>query len=101
MLRQPEFLESPLKASQVMEVIEDRDHFLSGLAHLDLNSEVKIFIGEENILHGIDSCSLIVSGYEYDGYQGAIGILGPKRMPYAYNSAILTEVRTLLENNQL
>lgn len=101
MLRQPEFLESPLKASQVMEVIEDRDHFLSGLSNLDLNSEVKIFIGEENILHGIDSCSLIVSGYEYDGYRGAIGILGPKRMPYAYNSAILTEVRTLLENNQL
>ncbi len=101
MLRQPEFLESPLKASQVMEVIEDRDHFLTGLTQLNLSAEPQIFIGEENILRGIDSCSLIVSSYEYDGYQGAIGILGPKRMPYAYNTAILSEVRNLLESNQL
>lgn len=101
MLRQREFLEAPLTASQVMEVIEDRDHFLTGLGNLDLDSEPKIFIGEENILHGIDSCSLIVASYQYDGYTGAIGILGPKRMPYAYNTAILTEVRNLLENNQL
>ena len=101
MLRQPEFLESPMKASQVMEVIEDRDHFLHGLQKLDIGAEPRIFIGEENILHGIDSCSLIVSRYHYDGYEGSIGILGPKRMPYAYNCAILNEVRTLLENNQL
>ena len=101
MLRQPEFLEAPLKASQVMEVIEDRDHFLTGLGNLDLDPEPKIFIGEENILQGIDSCSLIVANYTYDGYRGAIGILGPKRMPYAYNSSILTEVRNLLETKQL
>lgn len=101
MLRQPEFIHSPLQASQVMEVIEDSDHFLKGLQNLETSEEPRIFIGEENILHGIDSCSLIVSRYHYDGYEGAIGILGPKRMPYAYNSAILREVRDLLENNQL
>ncbi|OGJ41791.1 hypothetical protein A2974_03745 [Candidatus Peregrinibacteria bacterium RIFCSPLOWO2_01_FULL_48_20] len=84
-----------------MEVIEDSDHFLKGLQNLETSEEPRIFIGEENILHGIDSCSLIVSRYHYDGYEGAIGILGPKRMPYAYNSAILREVRDLLENNQL
>lgn len=101
MLRQPEFIESPLKASQVMEVIEDRDHFLAGLQNLNIGSEPSIFIGEENILTGIDSCSLVVAKYSYDGYEGAIGILGPKRMPYAYNSAILSEVCDLLQNNQL
>lgn len=101
MLRQPEFIESPLKASQVMEVIEDRDHFLTGLQMLDIGAEPSIFIGEENILQGIDSCSLVVAKYSCDGYEGAIGILGPKRMPYAYNSAILSEVRDLLQNNQL
>jgi transcriptional regulator of heat shock response len=101
MLRQREFLESPLKASQVMEVIEDRDHFLLGIKSLGVEHEPKILIGEENILPGIDSCSLIVASYEYDGYVGAIGIIGPKRMPYAYNTAILTEVRNLLESNQL
>lgn len=101
MLRQPEFIESPLKASQVMEVIEDQNHFLTGLQNLDIDGDPRIFIGEENILQGIDSCSLVVAQYHTDGYEGAIGILGPKRMPYAYNSAILSEVRELLKNNQL
>jgi transcriptional regulator of heat shock response len=101
MLREPEFMEAPLKASRVMEVIEDRSEFLSGLSQIEVGSEPSIFIGEENILQGIDSCSLIVTNYSYDGYTGKIGLLGPKRMPYAYNSAILKQVRDLLETNQL
>ncbi len=101
MLRQPEFLEAPMQASQVMEVIEDQKHFLSGLAALELEEKPRIFIGEENILQGIDSCSLIVTSYNADGYEGRMGILGPKRMPYAFNSALLGEVRTLLETKQL
>lgn len=101
MLRQPEFIEAPMTASQVMEVIENGQHFLNGLKQLNLTSDPKILIGEENILSGIDSCSMIVSTYKLDGYEGVIGILGPKRMPYAYNTAILTEVRDLLENDQL
>lgn len=101
MLRQPEFVEAPLKASQVMEVIEDRNHFLRGLETVDVDHEPKILIGEENVLQGIESCSLILTSYDYDGYHGIIGLLGPKRMPYAYNSAVLTQVRDLLENNQL
>lgn len=101
MLRQPEFMQEPLQASQVMEVIEDRRHFLSGLSRLELDDQARIFIGEQNILAGIDSCSLIVAKYHYDGYDGHIGILGPKRMPYAFNAAILTEVRELLQKNEL
>ena len=101
MLRQPEFLEAPLRASQVMEVIEERQNFIQGLENLDLNHEPRILIGEENIFAGIESCSLIVLRYEIDGYHGYMGILGPKRMAYAFNSALLTEVCELLESNQL
>jgi transcriptional regulator of heat shock response len=101
MLRQPEFLEAPMQACQVMEVIEDRQQFLKGIQQIPLSPEAQIFIGEENILQGIDSCSMIIVNYQVDGYEGSIGILGPKRMPYAFNSAILTEIRTLLETNQL
>ncbi len=84
-----------------MEVIEDREHFVQGLKKMELSEEPKIYIGEENILSGIDSCSMIVAGYQAKGFSGAIGILGPKRMPYAFNCAMLTEVRNLLESNQL
>jgi len=101
MLRQPEFMEAPLKASQVMEVIEDQSHFLRSLENIEVDQEAKIFIGEENVLQGIESCSVILTRYTTDGYEGVIGLLGPKRMPYAYNSAVLTQVRDLLENGTL
>jgi transcriptional regulator of heat shock response len=101
MLLQPEFVDAPMQASQVMEVIENEQHFLRGLAQLELKQEAQILIGEDNILSGIDSCSLIVTEYNVDGFQGAMGVLGPKRMPYAFNSALLTEVRDLLQTHQL
>lgn len=100
-LRQPEFLLEPMQASQVMEVIEDRQVFLKGLERLNVGREPKILIGDNDILANIDSCSLIVAQYDYQGYKGYMGILGPKRMPYAFNHAILTEVLNLLETNQL
>lgn len=101
MLKQPEFMAEPMQACQVMEVIEDRQHFLKGLKKIELDDEPRIFIGEENILSGIESCSLVVAKYSFEGYEGNIGIIGPKRMPYAFNTAILTEVRNLLNNNEL
>lgn len=100
-LRQPEFALEPIRASQVMEVIEDDQAFLKGLSTLQIGDDVKIFIGQENILPTIESCSLIVTSYEYEGYRGYIGILGPKRMPYAFNNAVLKEVRDLLNSNNL
>lgn len=101
MLRQPEFMEAPLKACQVMEVIEDQSHFLKSLEKIAVDEEPRIFIGEENVLQGIDSCSVLLTRYTYDGYKGIIGLLGPKRMPYAYNSAVLTQVRDLLETHKI
>ncbi|MBU0981840.1 DeoR family transcriptional regulator [Patescibacteria group bacterium] len=100
-LRQPEFLSEPLQACQVMEVIEERKNFLHGLKKLQIENEPRILIGDNDILAGIDSCSLIVTRYQYNGFDGFIGILGPKRMPYAYNFAILGEVKGLLQSNQL
>lgn len=101
LLRQPEFMEAPMQASQVMEVMEDGQQFLTGLKSLGIDTETRILIGPENILEGIESCSMIVTAYDVDGYQGYIGVLGSKRMPYALNSALVTEVRDLLESNQL
>lgn len=95
-LKQPEFIDDPRKASQVIEVLEESDHFIKTLEKLSLNTQSKIFIGEENLLPQIDSCGLIVATYELGDHEGFIGILGPCRMPYAYNKALLDEVGKLL-----
>ncbi|MFH1284300.1 MAG: hypothetical protein ABIH78_01790 [Candidatus Peregrinibacteria bacterium] len=96
-LKQPEFINDSVSACEVIEVLEKSDNFLQTLASLDITNKVRAFIGEENILPQIQSCSIIVTKYEKDGFKGYIGLLGPKRMRYAFNIVMLEEIKKLLE----
>lgn len=96
-LRQPEFSRDTVRASEVIEVMEKHDNFVNTLNELNTSTSVRAFIGEENILPQIQSCSIIVAQYEQDGYQGYLGVLGPKRMDYAYNIVLVEEIKKLLE----
>lgn len=98
LLKQPEFVEHPIQASQVFEVLEEGTEFLSTLNELEIENDPRIFIGKENLLPNIESCSLIVSHYQMEDFEGYIGLLGPTRMPYAFNLATLNEVLKLLIN---
>lgn len=97
-LRQPEFSQNSVRASEVFEVLEKEDNFVQLLSSLDINDSVRTFIGEENVLQEIQSCSIIVTRYERDGYKGFLGILGPKRMNYPFNIVMLEEIKKLLDN---
>jgi len=97
-LRQPEFLSDSVMASQVIEVLEKHDNFINLLKELEIDNSIKTFIGKENILEQIQSCSLMVTKYHLEGYQGFFGILGPTRMNYPFNSAIMEEIKKLLES---
>jgi transcriptional regulator of heat shock response len=99
MFKQPEFIENPMTASQVLEVFEHSDNFINTIKSLNVGSEIKAFIGEENILPQIQSCSIIAATYEINGFKGHFGILGPKRMRYPFNIAMLEQIKNLLENN--
>ena len=96
-LRQPEFAQNSVQASEVIEVLERHNNFINTLNELNTKDKVRTFIGEENILPQIQSCSIIVAEYEKEGYKGYIGILGPKRMNYAFNIVLLEEIKKLLE----
>jgi heat-inducible transcriptional repressor len=95
-LRQPEFASQSINASQVIEVLERDDYFRRLLEKLKTDDSIKTFIGKENILEQIQSCSLMVTTYEKDGFKGFMGILGPTRMNYPFNKAVLEEVKILL-----
>lgn len=116
-LRQPEFARDPMRASQVVEVLEDTDHFVNTLRQLDIGDEVKIFIGRENILPQIQSCALVVGKYSIENkerprgrtslvessafggvFEGFFGILGPTRIRYPFNHAMVRKVKELVEN---
>lgn len=99
-LRKPEFLRDPMQASQVVEVLENNNNFLNLLESLEVSEELEILIGQENIIDQIKSCSMIVGKYSIDDFSGYIGILGPTRMNYPYNSVVLQEVIDLLNANE-
>jgi transcriptional regulator of heat shock response len=96
-LKQPEFAQDSVRACEVIEVLEKGDNFVSTLSTLNIDKQVKAFIGEENVLQQIQSCSIIVTKYEKDGFEGYLGILGPKRMRYPFNIVMVEEIRKLLE----
>lgn len=93
-LKQPEFRSNPAEATQVIEVLENR--FSQILSQLEVTDEPSFYIGEENIIPEIQSCSVLVQLYRYKGYKGVMGILGATRMNYAYNMAALQSAIDLL-----
>lgn len=95
-LKQPEFQLDPIRASQVVEMLENDDNFLTTLSRLDVDEAPQIYIGTENIIPQIQSCSIIVSKYRVGDYEGLLGILGPTRMDYPFCTAMLQEVKKLL-----
>lgn len=98
-LKKPEFFQDPIQASQVIEVFEHNDNFLKTIQSLKISKEKsEIFIGQENIIPEIQSCSMVISKYSHADIEGYIGILGPTRMNYATNSVILEEITKLINH---
>ena len=92
-LRSPEFAASPEKAAQIVEILEGRERFHNLLNSLNIpENETKVFIGEENILEEISSCAMIVTSFAKENIRGKLGILGPMRMKYGFNKAVLKNV---------
>ncbi|HVW66909.1 MAG TPA: hypothetical protein VHA78_04240 [Candidatus Peribacteraceae bacterium] len=95
-LRQPEFQSNPVMATGVVEVLERKLTEL--LATVELTDDVRYYIGDEHLLPQIQSCALLVKRYELRGEAGAIGVIGPMRMDYAYNTVALELVSDLLKS---
>jgi heat-inducible transcriptional repressor len=93
-LRQPEFQLNPSLASGVVEVLETK--LTEVLENVPNDDTVQYYIGEEHILPQIQSCSVLVKSYRLRDHKGFLGILGPMRMDYAYNSAALNLVSDFL-----
>jgi len=96
MLAQPEFAIDPVLSSTVVRVLEEK--FSEFLQNLDLKNEVQIFIGAENLLPEIQSCTLLVARAEINSRKIAVGILGPQRMDFARNILALENCLEFLGN---
>ncbi|MDD4352519.1 MAG: hypothetical protein PHU71_06130, partial [Candidatus Gracilibacteria bacterium] len=92
-LKKPEFQEA-IRVSTVIEMLEDKDHFMEFLARLELGDDIAVFIGRENLLSEMSSCTMLATNYAYDAkHYGVLGVLGPTRMNYPRNIAALEAVK--------
>lgn len=95
-LRQPEFQLNPVLASGIAEVLEEG--LSSLLDEVEVDEKIRYYIGDDNILEQIHSCSMMVTAYNVRGERGVVGILGPMRMDYSYNTVALDLVANMLRS---
>jgi heat-inducible transcriptional repressor len=97
LIQTPEF--SDIKRMRLLfETIEEKSRLASLIAQCirEDMQEVRITIGAENALPGIEDCTLITSRYVVDGKtQGSLGILGPTRMEYGRAISLVEYVAKL------
>lgn len=83
MLHQPEF-EVPETARNVIHLFEDRTLLEELLTDMLEVGGVQVIIGGEGRWNELKECSLVVSPYGVSGEaKGALGVMGPVRMPYS------------------
>jgi heat-inducible transcriptional repressor len=82
-LHQPEF--APVEsARQVVHILEDRTLLEELLTEMLEVGGVQVIIGGEGRWNELRECSLVVSPYGVSGEaKGALGVMGPMRMPYS------------------
>lgn len=82
LFRQPEFKDTS-KSNRLLEALEEKKELVDFVGESVDAKQVKVFIGTENKCSHIQDCSIILSGYGVqDDAAGAIGLIGPTRMPY-------------------
>lgn len=96
LIEDPEFssLDEISRISTALDLIDEN---VETLLKRIRSNETEIFIGQENPLKEIRSCSMVVSPYILDsGEKGIVAIIGPKRMKYGRNKGLVDLVRKIL-----
>ncbi|MDY6833555.1 MAG: heat-inducible transcriptional repressor HrcA [Chloroflexota bacterium] len=71
------------RVAQLVEMLEDRALVGRVLSHLVKEPGLKVSIGSENREEALRQCSVITRRFGVPGgMEGAIGVIGPTRMPY-------------------
>jgi len=97
-LHQPEFA-LPERARNVVQVFEDRTVLENLLTEMLEVGGVQVIIGGEGRWNELRECSLVVSPYGVSGEAtGALGVMGPMRMPYSRAISTVRYVASLMSD---
>lgn len=91
-------LESAEHFSKITRVFDYLDRNIEELFDIVQDETFGVYIGEENPIKQMRGLSMIISGQKLkSGNRGLIAILGPRRMRYDRNIALIEYIRDLLE----
>jgi heat-inducible transcriptional repressor len=97
-LHQPEF-SVPESARNVVQLFEERTLLEDLLTEMLEVGGVQVIIGGEGRWNELKECSLVVSPYGVDGEAtGALGVMGPMRMPYSRAISTVRYVARLMSD---
>ncbi len=83
LLDQPEFTDLDTMR-MLLRALEEKRELIELLSHRAEAEGVQVVIGSENPYQGMQETSLIAASYRYGNrVLGSLGVVGPKRMPYA------------------
>jgi len=100
-LAEPEFSE-PGVAHRALRFWEQRGHLEDLLSQTVMgpsSGDIHVLIGGEGTWEDLSDCSVVLSRYGVPGVAtGALGVLGPTRMPYAHTISTVRFVASLLSD---
>ncbi|MDP3764502.1 MAG: hypothetical protein Q8Q95_02675 [bacterium] len=100
LIDEPEF-SSFANINQLMNLMDNMDKYFDLLWNKFLEEDLQVFIGKENPIKEINEFTLITGKYQLpEGESGFISIIGPKRMNYKRNMALIEYIASYL-NKQL
>jgi heat-inducible transcriptional repressor len=83
----------------VIGLLERRDVVRAMLHKVLVGDGIRVLIGAENREDGMKGCSLVVTKYGVPGrVRGAIGVIGPTRMPYGKAISTVSYMGSLMSN---
>ena len=83
----------------VIGLLERRDIVRTMLHQVLVGDGVRVLIGEENREYAMKGCSIVVTRYGLPGrISGAIGVIGPTRMPYGKAISTVSYMGSLMSN---
>jgi len=93
-LKEPEFEEKTF----IIDFAELLQNFENDIKNLDINSEIKVYIGKENPFTKSKDFSIISSRCRFpDKEEVIVSLLGPKRMSYEKNISLINSIVKMLE----
>ncbi len=83
--------------SHLMSFIDDIDHCFDVLWQEMIEEDLRVFIGQENPVSAVRGLSLVTGRYTLSkGERGFISIVGPKRMNYKKNMALVDHISEII-----